>query len=413
MSFWSSIQTARSRLMPGYFTLMFSITLVGIGVSITRPYLSLFGTSVVHMTPVELGIFMFVNGLGGIAASTWLGRMSDIKTSKKDIALLSSACSALGYGAYVVLHSYLPLLIVSTILLGLASAVYPQLFAYARESATRRSNVDATFAISTLRSFFSLAWVIGPLCGAWLLQVFQFNGLFVATAVIFAGVFCIVLLRLERRPPAGILGSQPVKVFAFLKDPHILMSCISFVAVYTASSINGLYMPLLVTKTMHEPRYLVGSIVALSAGLEIPIILGLSALSARIGKRSLLLFGSICGTLYYTGAALAQRPWEMLALQLLCATFIAISVSIGMAYMQDFLPDAPGSATTLYANTTNIGQMAGSLLGGGIAQFLGYRDVFWICVGLGVISYVFLLRGRSFKSAEAKLRFSKASAFNR
>lgn len=398
-------------MMPGYMTLMVSITLVGIGVSITRPYLSLFGTSIVHMSPVELGIFMCVNALGGIAASTWLGRLSDMKTPKKDVMLFSSACAALGYGVFLVLHSYIPLLVVSTILLGFASSVYPQMFAYARESAMHHDAANATVAVTTLRSFFSLAWVIGPLCGAWLLAVFQFNGLFVATGAIFAGVFFIVLFGIERRPSAGIRGSQPMKVFGFLRDRHILTSCVSFAAVYTAATINGLYMPLLVTKTLHAPQYMVGSIVALSAGLEIPIILVLGALAERFGKRKLLLFGSICGTVYYAGVALAQKPWEMLVLQLFCAVFIATSVSIGMSYMQDFLPGALGSATTLYANTSNIGQMAGSLVGGGIAQVLGFRNVFWVCVGLGIISYVFLLRSRSFKaSAEAQVTPSRAAS---
>ncbi|GLG02692.1 MFS transporter [Alicyclobacillus hesperidum subsp. aegles] len=391
-----------SRLLPGYGTLVLAITLVGIGVSITRPYLSLFGTDVVHMSAAELGLFMCVNGIGGILASTWLGRLSDLRVAKKYIMLVAAACSALGYGSFLVIHSYLPLLIVSTVLLGLGASAFPQLFAYARETASRVPDVDATFATSSLRSFFSLAWVIGPLLGSYLLQAYHFSGLFAATALLFVAVLAIVFWRIERRPPAGILGSQPVKSFAVLRDRHIVTACVSYVAVYTASSMNGLYMPLFVTKALHGSDRMVGSVVALSAGLEIPIILGLGALSARLGKRPLLLFGSFCGALYYVGAWFAQRPWEMLALQLFCATFIAISVSIGMSYMQDFMPDAPGSATALYSNTNNLGQMLGSLLGGAIAQWAGYREVYLVCAALAVVSWLFLLRGKRFKAQEQK-----------
>ncbi|TDY45285.1 SET family sugar efflux transporter-like MFS transporter [Alicyclobacillus sacchari] len=402
MSFRLRFGSLGSRLLPGYGTLVLAITLVGIGVSITRPYLSLFGANVVHMSAAELGVFMCVNGVGGILASTWLGRLSDLRVAKKFIMLVSAACSALGYGVFLVLHSYLPLLIVSTVLLGLGSSVFPQLFAYARETASRVPGVDATFATSSLRSFFSLAWVIGPLLGSYLLQVCHFSGLFAATALLFAAVFAIVVWRIERRPPAGIQGSRPIKSFAMLRDGHIVTACLSYVAVYTASSMNGLYMPLFVTKELHGSDRVVGSVVALSAGLEIPIILGLGVLSVRIGKRPLLLFGSVCGAMYYVGAWLAQKPWEMLALQLLCATFIAISVSIGMSYMQDFMPGTPGAATALYSNTNNLGQMLGSLLGGAIAQWAGYRDVYLLCTALAAISWLLLLRGKRFKAEETK-----------
>ncbi len=168
----------QARYFPEFFVLSFCITLVGIGLSITRPYLSLFYTDIIHMTPLRLGIFTFINGIAGVVASTWLGRMSDAKTPKKDIIWISTVCAAIGYVSFIFIHSYWPLLVVSTVLLGLGASAYPQLFAYARETARLASRGDATGAISMLRSFFSLAWVIGPLAGTWLLGAYRYNGLF-------------------------------------------------------------------------------------------------------------------------------------------------------------------------------------------------------------------------------------------
>ncbi|MFB5189697.1 sugar efflux transporter [Alicyclobacillus fastidiosus] len=387
--------TRTSRFLPGYVVLTIGITLIGIGVSITRPYLSLFGTDVIHMSPASLGVFMCANALGGIVASTWLGRLSDTRSPKKDVMLFSSIMAGLGYASFLFLHSYLTLLVVSTILLGLGSATFPQMFAYARETTQMSPNVDATFAISTLRSFFSLAWVIGPLVGVLVLNSLGYRGLFLFTTTIFVIVFLIVLFSLQRRPSARGTGARPAGVMTHLKRMDVLTACLSFVAVYTASSINGSYMPLFMTRTLHAPEHVVGWVFSLSAGLEIPIMLGLGTIANRVGKRMLLLFGSICGTVYYVGAAFAHAVWEMLALQLVCAVFIAISVSIGMSYFQDFMPDAPGSATTLYSNTNNIGSMAGSLLGGAIAQAFGYRTVYWVCAGLGIASYLLLLRKKA------------------
>ncbi len=156
-----------------------------------------------------------------------------------------------------------------------------------------------------------------------------------------------------------------------------------------------MYMPLFLTHTLHGPERMVGWVVSLSAGLEIPIMIGVGILAGRVGKRPLLLMGSVFGTLYYLGAAVAATAWQMLVLQLLCATFVSIAVSIGMSYFQDFAPDAPGMVTTLYSNTSNVGSMAGSLLGGVMAQAFGFRSVFWFCTFLGVISFVFLIRRKA------------------
>jgi len=372
------------------------MTLIGIGLSITRPYLSLFATNVIHMTPVKLGAFLCANALGGVVASTWLGKLSDSHRPKKDIILISSLCAGLGYGSFVFLHNYFILLFATTALLGFGSAAFPLMFAYARESAVSTQAGDSTFAISTLRSFFSLAWVIGPLAGAWVLSSLSYDGLFISTAAIFAVVFIVTLRRLKRRPSAGITAPTQISVLSNLKRFDVLTSCISFIAVYTAMNVNGIYMPLFVTKTLHAPQHVVGWVVSLSAGLEIPIMLVLGSLAMRIGKRTLLLAGAIFGGAYYVGCIFAYAAWQVLALQLFCALYIAINVSIGMSYFQDFMPTAPGSATTLYSNTSNVGAMLGSLIGGVIAQAFGFRAVYWFCALLSVVSYVFLLRRKMY-----------------
>ena len=382
--------------IPGYLTLCTGVVLIGIGVSVVRPYLSLFGTDVIHMNPAQLGIFMCLNALGGIVFSTWMGKMSDARTPKKDIMLVAAACSGLGYLSFLVFHNYLVLLVVSTLLLGLGAAAFPQLFAYAREATSGLG--DATMAISTLRSFFSLAWVIGPLLGAWVLAALGYNGLFIFTAIVFVFVFFLILLRLRRRPSAGIRKSDGVGLFGHLRRPDLLTSFLGSVAANIAISMNGTYMPLFLTRTLGAPSHDVGFVFSLSAGLEIPIMLGLGTVANRVGKRILMMVGSICGTLYYLGAAFAHAPWEMLVLQLLCATFISIYVSIGMSYFQDFMPDSPGSATTLFSNTGSIGSLVGSLLGGAIAQAISFRSVYWFCAALGFLSFVFLIRRRGFIS---------------
>lgn len=253
-------------------------------------------------------------------------------------------------------------------------------------------------AISTLRSFFSLAWVMGPLFGAWCLSSLGYNGLFISTGIIFILVLGLVLFGLRRRPTNGHHRASPTRLLSTLKRRDVLLSSISFIAASTASSINGMYMPLFVHQTLHAPERVVGWVFSLSAGLEIPIMLALGAVAVRIGKRVLLLAGTVCGILYYTGSVFAHTTWQVLMLQLLCAVFISINASIGMSYFQDFIPESTGMATTLFSNTNNIGSVAGSLVGGAIAQAFGFRSVYWCCIGLGLVTYVFLWSARTPRS---------------
>lgn len=399
-----SIRQSQSQLarISGYPSLVSVVTLLGIGLSITVPYMSLFGTNVVHMNPLELGLFMFLSGLGAIVASTWLASVSDASRPKKDIILFSSVCAAIGYGSFAIVHSYLLLVLISTVILGLGSSTFPQIFAYAKEATSNSGYPDPTFALSLLRSFFSLAWVIGPLIGAWTLQQLGFSGIFVFTAGLFMVVFLLVVVFLRRNLAAAWQTSMPSSVLATLKRPEVLLSSIAFVAAFSASSMNGMYMPLYTTRVLHAPEHVVGLVASLSAGLEIPVMLMLGGLARRLGKRPLLLLGSVSGTLYFVGVTFSRHVWEMLVVQLFCAVFIAIIMSIGMSYFQEFMPESPGAATTLYSNTNRVGSMAGSLLGGVIAQIWGFQVVYWVCAGLAAVSYLFLLRPGFVRRLEAQ-----------
>lgn len=383
-----------SQRLPDFVVLTFIITLLGVGVSISRPYLSLFSSNVIHMNPAELGIFMCLNSLGGIVASTWLGKFSDTHSARKTVMLLSAFCSIFGYLSFVFLHNYISLLIVSTLFLGLGSSTYPQVFAYARESASRSMKRDATFAISALRSFFSLAWVIGPLVGAGALGLVGYSGLFTLTAGLFVISFLLIVFKISKRQTSGRESRecQPVSLLTTLKRWEVLAACIAFILANSASQMNGLYMPLLLTKVIHAPEHMVGFVVSLSAALEIPIIIGLGTVAERFGKRLFLLLGCLSGAIYYVGISFANEAWEVLVLQIFCATFISMLVSVGMSYFQEFLPEAPGTATTLFSNTGNIGSLLGSIVGGFIAEFFNFRAVFIVCSVLALISFAFLLR---------------------
>ncbi len=148
-------------------------------------------------------------------------------------------------------------------------------------------------------------------------------------------------------------------------------------------------MPLFITDDLHGDVRDAGLLLGLCAALEIPLLLGLGALSARVRLRRLLLVGAACGVGYYALVTTATSLWVLAAGQLVNALCIAAVSGLGISYTQDLLPHRPGQATTMFANTFPIGAMlSGPLLG--LAQHFGYRLAYAMAAGLCAIGFTLL-----------------------
>lgn len=85
---------------------------------------------------------------------------------------------------------------------------------------------------------------------------------------------------------------------------------------------------------------------------------------------------------------------------IILAFFLAILLGIGISYFQDILPDFPGYASTLFANTMMIGQLCGNLLGGMMSGWVGLENVFYVSAGslfLGII-LIFLTKDQKLQN---------------
>lgn len=104
-----------------------------------------------------------------------------------------------------------------------------------------------------------------------------------------------------------------------------------------------------------------------------------------------MLWGAILGGAYYFVVIISSSMWQMLAAQILLAIFVAVFSAIGISYIQDLLPSMPGYASTLYSNSSTIGRLIGSLVGGGLASIVGYRYSFVLCLLLVSVSAILLV----------------------
>lgn len=369
--------------------------LIGIGVSITSPYLSLYCTERLGMSTGAFGAFMAITSLSGVAVSSLLAKRSDGGMNRKRIIQYAAIASGLAFVSYLTFHHYWILLIAVTLFTGLGAPAIPQIYAYAQESAAESRSEDKTFAMSTLRSLISLGFLIGPLCGTVILQASGYRGLFWGTASIYAVIAGLVLLFLPRRKIeiSGVAKTRSASEVSF-GSKRIWLALVAIVFLFVVIYINSINTPLFIVNELHGTHAEVGVVVSVSAGLEIPIMLALGALGRKISIHSLMIAACVIGVLYYMVLSVSTQPWQLIAAQLLQATFVAIVMGNGLSYFTGLLPDSPGLATTLYSNTSTIGKLLGNLGGGVAAEFTGFRHVNWICMAIALFSFVILWSAR-------------------
>ncbi len=380
----------------GYSLFVICLLLIGMGISITSPYLPLFLTDDFGMSAGAFGVFMAISSLSGVVVNSLIAKHSDSGLDRKWIIIIAALSAALGYAAYLLFHNFFILLIVVTVFNGLAAPVMPQIYASAHESAHASKSEDKTFAISTLRSLVSLGFLLGPLFGTFILALAGYKGIFLATSAIYLTIASLVFLFLHK-PKIAQSNTKKKKISdnSWFKNRQIRLPLIAFFFLFVINTVHLIITPLFIVNELNGTYRDVGLVVSICAGLEIPIMLILGSLGKKVSNHTLMIYGCIISVIYYIILSISTHPLQLIPAQLLQATFVAIVMGNGLSYFTERLPHSPGLATTIYYNGSTIGRLAGSLGGGFIAEIAGFRQVFWMCLTLAVFSFFILWITRS------------------
>ena len=81
--------------IPGFKPLAAATLMLGVAMSFTAPYLSLFGVERAGMTPLKLGLFMTLIAAIGVAVSGWAGKWSDRHGHHRTLLLAAIGAAAL------------------------------------------------------------------------------------------------------------------------------------------------------------------------------------------------------------------------------------------------------------------------------------------------------------------------------
>ncbi|MBB4767162.1 sugar efflux transporter [Amorphoplanes digitatis] len=364
---------------------------VGVSVALFNPFLSLFLSTEVDAGPIKITIFLIVAPLGGVLASSIIGRFSDRRPIRRALLISGAAAGVFGTGVTAVVRDYWVLLALSVTAFAIAGSLFPQSFAYARQVLERDDPARAPMGISALRTVFSLAWVAGPPLGAFLLATGGFVWIYGTAALMYALAALVAVFWLDEVPARAHRASddpadRPVDAGRWT----LWLTAAAFTLLQTPLTLAVQALPLFIGTELQGDVGDAGLLLGLCAALEIPLMLGLGMLAVRVPLRRLLFAGAACGIAYYTVAATATGLGALVAGQALNAMFIAAVTGLGISYMQNMLPGHPGRATTLFTNGFPLGAMlAGPLFG--LAQHFDYRLAYWLCTALCAAGLLLLI----------------------
>lgn len=99
----------------------------------------------------------------------------------------------------------------------------------------------------------------------------------------------------------------------------------------------------------------IGVIFSVPPIFEVPLMIMVGMLATKIDNGLLIKIGFLLACTYFLLFAFVTEIWQIYPLQILSAAQVSITAGIAISYFQDFIPDAPGTATTLYMNITQVG----------------------------------------------------------
>ncbi|MFM2483752.1 sugar efflux transporter [Celerinatantimonas yamalensis] len=369
-TYWRQLRSAQASVLLSFMTLTF---FTGLGGALFIPTLSLFLTTEVHVEPFAVGLFYTFNAIGGIVFTQLVARYSDKYGQRKRIILICLLMGALNCLLFDWCRSYLILITIGIVLLGMGASAMPQSFALARDYKDQSKERSMMFT-TIMRAQLSLAWVVGPAIAFALITAYGFHTLFLFGTAVYVLGFFITLLKLPdvAHQPSNVNSHEQSKKNR--GDIYKLFVCSTLM--WGCNSMYIISMPLYVSHQLHLPQELAGWMMGMAAALEIPIMLIAGYLTKYWKMRSLLIASGVAGTLFYLGMNWFDSPHMLLALQLGNAAFIGVLGGLGMIYFQELLPSQTGQATTLFTNSIYTGSVIAGACAGVIAQYLSYGAIF-------------------------------------
>jgi predicted MFS family arabinose efflux permease len=328
------------------------------------PYQSLIGIEKIGLSKPAFSLVLVLASAVAVTSSVLFGILGDMRGHRRLIALAAATCGASGLAMMLAYPAPLTFVLSHGILLPVASSLYGQLFALARLASPADGRARDGI-LGTIRAAMSVSFLI-----MLIFWTFAFGaGAGVMTIYISAGLagFAMLGLLYLGWPRQGATdwhdapsGLNMRDAFAEIARPHVMIRLLLLGGISSSGILYMVLVSLVFDASPVRDASDVALYVGLVAGWEVPCLLLMPRLVARVRRTTLIALGSALYTCHLIALpVLSDSPliWGMTLIAGIGGTAI---ISLPITYYQDLLHGRPGTAGAMLALQKLVADVMGA-----------------------------------------------------
>lgn len=339
--------------------------LLGAMVCSFGPYVSTLAVHTFRLGNGGYAAILVISTALSVAASVYVGIRADQTANRRRMALQACLLMLAGIGLMTLAPNALTFVLAHAVLLPLGSTLFGQIFAQARLEANSHPAQTRDTIMSTIRALFALPfvvvlplWALAFTAGVPLLWVYP--GGLILTALMTA-------LTWRHWPTPDSSGTDRPSGLSFtaalreLANAPLALRVLALGAVNAGGTIYMALLGLVLIPDIGRSASDVALYAGLIAGLEVPFMLAVPRLAARIPRTRLILIGTALYAIHVIGMPLLAASPLLWLMILPAAIGGAITLTLPIAYLQDLLADRPGTGASLMALQRLTGDILAAL----------------------------------------------------
>ncbi|PXA98745.1 hypothetical protein DMC47_07175 [Nostoc sp. 3335mG] len=379
----------------------------GVTYAATLPYASLVGVDTLGMTPGFFATIMAVGAVLGTFVSLGLGYVSDKLRDRRVLVLITALAGVLAHGLIYLWPTQVSFAIAMGLIMPLAGATYGQCFAYVRVYFLRHDPARADFMVTSLRTVFTLAWIIVPPAAGWIASEFSIFDVYLASSLSYlamAGIFALLMIdkgtAVQMPQPVRAEGASLLSTFAL--PLGTLAGLVALVVMTAAMRILSFTIPLFIVTDLKGTVTDVGFYAGITAAVEAPCMLLLAWLTNRLSKETLLAAAGLVMAAFIGIASILTSMSALYWLLILNGLGTAALMSINIPYVQDAIKGRVGLSTSLMDVVAIAANLLGATAFGLLTSGGDYRFALAVATVVAVLGAAIMALGNLSRLGEVR-----------
>ena len=359
-----------------YRAVLLIMVFLSLATSSTQPLITLYLVGRLHVALSLVGLYYVGEALLGLILGVVVGRWSDRWPSHVPAMRLTAIWVAIGWLVFALSPFAWLSLVVGAVFVSAGAITMGQAFAALHDVMVRDAERRPGVVNATIRTAFSLGFVLGPLLGSELAALVNFRAAFVVAGCL--NLLCLVPLSGVAVPVATDMEREPARQG---HAPNIVLLYV-FVGVCTlvliGTTLRITYLPIDVTEHLGGSIRQYGTVMAIAALAELVTLpaAGLLAMRFRIGH--LFSLGLAVATIEYLILSVNTALWQVYVTQAMNALVVAAVFGLGLTYAQHLSPGRAGLVSSTFGSAFGLATLVGNAIGGVGIPLLGVPHLFFI-----------------------------------